>query len=231
MWTMKSPKSSEDPASRRRAFHEQRLDAHLLLRDWSSDVVGDGLRLTLVAGGAEDEVVGDGRQLADGEDVEIRLPSCRAPRPQPGGRAIQSRSFTMGLSIESVVLNVTRDGRSEPARRSDSPSCTRSGESRWTRPGRSRSARRRLRHARGAPAASRRAPRMAAALHALPRVSTTKFASSKMRSIDFHSAELRQIVVADDPVERRASGCAARSSSSVSTLYETRPRSSSTVET
>ena len=60
----------EDPAPRRRPLDEQRLElllgAHLL-----DDGVGDGVRLPLARGGAEDEVVGDRRQLRDLEHVEI----------------------------------------------------------------------------------------------------------------------------------------------------------------
>src|ERR1044071_262403 len=60
----------QDPAARRRPLDEERLHAlvgaHLL-----HDAVGDRMRLPLVRGGAEDEVVGDRRQLADLEDVEV----------------------------------------------------------------------------------------------------------------------------------------------------------------
>src|SRR5437763_1820750 len=60
----------EDPAARRAAFDQQRLDrvvgAQLLLH-----AVGDGLRLPLGHGRADDEVIGDRGQLGHLEHVEI----------------------------------------------------------------------------------------------------------------------------------------------------------------
>ena len=60
----------EDPAPRRRPLDEKRLEL-LLGAHLRDDGVGDRVGLPLARGGAEDEVVGDRRQLRDLEHVEI----------------------------------------------------------------------------------------------------------------------------------------------------------------
>ena len=61
----------EDPAAGRRSLDQQRLHgivgAELFLH-----AVGDGLGLPLRSRRADDEVVGDGRQFAHCQDIEIR---------------------------------------------------------------------------------------------------------------------------------------------------------------
>ena len=60
----------QDPAPGGGPLDQQRLDLHLRL-EALLDRVGDRRRLPLAAGGAENEVIRDRRQVADGEDVEV----------------------------------------------------------------------------------------------------------------------------------------------------------------
>src|SRR5207245_3228484 len=72
----------EDPTPGRGPFHQQRLDP-LLLPHLLQHVIGNRLRLTLAARRTQEEVVGDRRQLAHGEDVEIEgflVEGCRCCR-------------------------------------------------------------------------------------------------------------------------------------------------------